>query len=128
LAAEQETVAVETQAKFGRELLIPRDITPGTYIASVKVIFEDSVGLSSDLFEVEAKAIRLYPVILRGKTLPLLLGIIGVVVVSIFLIYGSRYKKPYVPRTKEEKTKLIKTEEKTKKMETELHALEAAYN
>jgi len=128
IAAEQETVAVETQAKFGRELLIPSDIKPGTYVASVKVTFEDSVGISSDVFEVKAKAIRLIPIALKEYTFFLLLGIVFIIIISVFLMY--RYyppKKEYKPKTKEEASKLIKTEEKTKKLEKELQALESAF-
>ena len=129
IAIEHETVAVETQAKFSRELLIPNGIKPGIYIASVKVTFEDSVGLSSDLFEVKAKTIRLYPIAMKSTTFYILLGIIFVVSISIFLIYGSYLsKKRHVPKKKKEKDKLIQKEEKTKKLEKELKALKSAYD
>ena len=36
-------------------------------------------------------------------------------------------KNKYVPKTKEEAGKLIKSEEKTKKLEKQLQALESAY-
>ncbi|MEK6875870.1 MAG: hypothetical protein AABX63_00545, partial [Nanoarchaeota archaeon] len=133
VAVEHETVAVETQAKFSRELLVPADIKPGTYIASVKVTFENSVGISSDLFEVKAKAIRLIPVPIRDLLPYLIIGII----IAAFVMYtfvvprlGLRGKK-YAPKTKEEKSeeesKLLKTEEKIKKLEKELAASESAY-
>ncbi|MAE43134.1 hypothetical protein CMO93_05145 [Candidatus Woesearchaeota archaeon] len=127
IAKEEETVAIETQAKFVRELLIPSDIKPGTYVASAKVTFEDSVGLSSDLFEVKAKTIRLIPIILKEYTTYLIFGMIFVVAVSIFLMHRYLPKRKPEPKTKEEESKLIKTEQKTQKLEKELAALEQAH-
>ena len=128
IATEHETVAVETQAKFSRELLIPADTGPGMYIASVKVTFEDSVGISSDLFEVKAKAIRLIPVPIRDLA-PYLAGIVAVAfIVYIFAIRGLGLpSKKHAPKTKEEESRLLKTEEKIQKLEKELAALESAY-
>ncbi len=129
IAKEEETVAVETQAKFSRKLLVPRNIQPGTYIASVKVTFEDSVGISSDLFEVKAKAIRLYPVaLIRDNTLYFIVGGAIIIIVSIFLMYQFYYsRRRYVPKTKEEERKLIQKEEKIQKLKKELKALESAF-
>lgn len=129
IATEHETVAVETQAKFSRELQIPADIEPGTYIASVKVTFEDSVGISSDLFEVKARAIRLIPVYIKSLAPYLLIGIIAVLfIVYIFVVRGFGLPgKKHAPKTKEEESKLLKTEEKIKKLEKELAASESAY-
>src|SRR3989338_4832429 len=62
IAAEEEIVAVETQAKFVRKLLIPSDLKPGTYVAFVEVKTPDGlVGTSSDSFEVKAKYEEAYP-------------------------------------------------------------------
>ena len=128
IATEQETVAVETQAKFGRELLIPSDTRPGTYVASAKVTFEDSVGISSDVFEVKAKTIRLYPIALKNYTTLLLLGIIVIIIISAVSIYKFYPQKKYIPKTIEEEGKLIQKDEKVKKLEKELKALQQAFN
>ncbi len=128
IAKEEETLAVENQAKFGREILLPSDIKPGTYVASVKVNYEDSVGISSDIFEVKAKSIRLYPIAINDYTFYLLLGIVAVFVVSIFIMYEfSLNKKKHAPKTKEEEGKVAKKEDKAKKMEKELEALEQGH-
>ena len=56
IATEEEVVAVETQAKFVRKLLIPSDLKSGTYVAFVEVKTPDGlIGTSSDLFEVSAR-------------------------------------------------------------------------
>ena len=53
IATEEEVVAVETQAKFDRKLLIPSDLKSGTYVAFVDVRTPDGlIGTSSDVFEV----------------------------------------------------------------------------
>jgi len=128
IAKEDETVAVETQAKFVRELLVPNDIKPDTYIAAVKVTFEDSIGTSSDVFEVKAKAIRLYPISLKNYTFLLIVGsIVLVFSVIAYLILGSS-KKTNVPKTEVEQNKAIKNEEKIYKLEKQLAALEQGFN
>src|SRR3989344_2355124 len=129
IAKEDETVAVETQAKFTRELLVPSDIVPGTYVASVKVTFEDSIGTSSDVFEAKAKTLRLIPIALKDYTFYLLLGIAAILGGSIYLMRNIILpKRKPAPKTKEEVTKSFKTEEKMQKLEKELAAMEKAYN
>ena len=128
IVAEHETVAVEMQAKFGRELLIPSDLEPGMYVASVKVTFEDSVGISSDLFEVKAKAIKLYPIAIKDYTFYLLLGTVLIAGIAIFFMRGFYFPKKGMPKTKKEGIELIKEEKKIQKLEKELKALEQAYN
>ena len=51
IAAQEEIVTVETQAKFVRKLLIPSDLKLGTYVAFVEVKTPDGlIGTSSDSF------------------------------------------------------------------------------
>ena len=130
IAIEEETVAVEQQAKFTRELLVPSDISPGAYVATVKVTYEKSVGISSDLFEVKAKAIRLISVPIRDLA-PYLITGIGVIAIIVYMFakgpLGPLRTKKRAPKTKEEETKVLKTEQKIKKLEKELAALESAY-
>ncbi len=128
IAAEEETVAVETQAKFVRQLLVPSDLKPGTYISAVKVTFGDSVGTSSDLFEVKAKTIKLYPTLLKNYKPYLFVGIAFAVLVAFFLIrYEFNPRKRYVPVTKEGAKKVIRSEAKMQKLGKELRAIEGAY-
>lgn len=126
---EEETVAIETQAKFVRELSVPSDLKLGTYIAAVKVTFEDSVGTSTDVFEVRAKSIRLYPIEIRDNVFYVLLGVVFVVLIaSIFLMHQfGLISKKYHPKTKEEESLLLKTEVKVKKLEKQLAALEQGF-
>ena len=127
IATEEETVAIETQAKFTRELMMPSDAEPGTYVASAKVTFENSIGTSSDIFEVKAKTIRLYPIPIKDYAFYLLLGVVFVVfVASVVLMYEFRIKKK-MPKTKEEEGKSIKADEKAQKLGKELAALEQGY-
>jgi len=83
-----ETLAVETEVKFTRELLLPSDLKPGVYIASARVNFEEFAGTSSDLFNVGAKTISFGQVGFKSNTLNLLLVfIIALFVVFVALIY-----------------------------------------
>lgn len=83
-----ETLAVETEVKFTKELLLPSDLKPGAYIASAKVSFEDFAGTSSDLFNIRAKTITFEQLGFRSDTLNLLLVFIIVLfVVFVVLIY-----------------------------------------
>jgi|SRR3989344_2355340 len=126
IAVEEETLAVENQAKFTRELLMPSDIKPGTYIASVKVTFENSVGTSSDLFEVKARSIRLLPI--KNYMVYLLLGAAFIIFTgSVFLMYEFGVIRKRAPKTKEEEFKGMQSEEKAQKLQKELEALEQAY-
>ena len=127
VATEHETLAVETQAKFTRSLLVPSDLLPGSYVAVVKVVYGDSTGVSSALFDVKAKTITLaltkikdYRLILLGASIILVIGVIA------FSGYKFAYKKKPA-KTREEEVKELQGEEKTQKLRKELEALEAAH-
>ena len=128
IATEHETLAVETQAKFTRSLSVPSDLKPGTYVAVAKVTYGDSVGVSSSLFEVIAKSIRLLPVQLQDYRFILLAGAIALVAgIFIFSAYGLGYFQKRVPKSKGEEIKQLKREEKAQKLRKELEALASAY-
>lgn len=128
VATEHETLAVETQAKFTRALLVPSDLRPGTYVAFVKVTYADSVGTSSDLFEVKAKTIRLYPIQIKDYRLFLFgAAIILIVGILVFSAYRLGYLKRKMPKAKVEEIKELMDEEKTQKLKKELEALEEAH-
>ncbi|MBI2559199.1 hypothetical protein HYW20_07805 [Candidatus Woesearchaeota archaeon] len=127
LAAEEETLAVETQAKFTRALLVPSDLKPGTYVAFVKVNYGDSIGTSSDLFEVKAKTIKLYSVPIKDYGVILMIGAaIAILGIFAFSAYRLRYAKKEAPKTKEEEAHQLKEEGKAQKLGKELEALDKA--
>lgn len=128
IASEHETLAVETQSKFTRALTIPSDLRPGNYVAFAKVTYADSVGTSSDLFEVTAKAIRLYPIQFRDYKVILSIGaVILIAGAVIFSAYKFGYVKKKAPKTKEEEAKQLQAGDKAQKLKKELEALEGAY-
>ena len=124
IAAEEETVNVETQAKFIRKLLIPIDLRPGSYVAFVEVKTLDGlIGTSSDSFEVASKFERAYPFQLK-LYIAALAAMFALLVIFILAAYGYRELK----RKKDifelkKKTPL----EKMEKLEKELKALEIGY-
>lgn len=122
IASELEKVFVSTQAKFVRKLIIPDEIAPGTYTASVEGFTNVVVGTGSDSFEVAPKYEYKYPQELRNY----LIGLAVLVALAIAFILGvhgaSRLKK------KKEITELKKKMplERISKLEKELKALEEA--
>jgi len=94
----------------------------------VKVIYGDSIGTGSDIFEVKAKAIRLLPIQLQDYRIILIAGSgVLLVVVLIFSAYKFRYLKKKAPATKVEAIKQLKGEEKAQKLIKEQESLEKAY-
>ena len=124
VAAEEETVNVETQAKFVRKLLIPSDLKPGAYVAFVEVTTPDGlVGSSSDLFEVAARFEQKYPWQFKYYALGLA-GILALFIGIIFLLKSlDKLKKKRKAIEFEQKV----PEEKAQKLEKELAALEGAF-
>lgn len=127
VASEHETLAVETQAKFTRSLLVPSDLLPGSYVALVKVTYADSVGTSSDIFEVEAKSIRLSLVQLKDYRIILSIGAAVLIFgVLVFSAYRLVYLKKKAPAAKIDTVGQLKEVKKTQKLKKELEALEQA--
>ena len=127
IATEHETLAVETQAKFTRSILVPSDLKPGTYVAIARVTYGDSVGTSSALFEVKAKTIKLYPIQIKDYKFILLFG--GIVIVAgilLFSAYRIGYFKKKSPKSKGDEIKQLQEEDKSQKLKKELQALEEA--
>lgn len=123
VAAEQENVIVETQAKFVRKLIIPSDFRPGTYKAYVEVNTPDGLaGTSTDSFEVLGEspkrdgALQYYALAVVA-----LLVLVGI----IFLVSGilRRFK------AKRDALEIKGREpgEKIAKVEKEISALEQAF-
>jgi len=120
VATEEEIVAVETQAKFVRKLLIPSDLKSGTYVAFVEVKTPDGlIGTSSDLFEVSARFEEAY----SRQFIFFALGFLVVVVIIIIIIFSLKLKKKR--EIIEFKQKI--PSEKIQKLEKELAALKSAY-
>ena len=121
IASEEETIFVETQAKFVRKLVMPAEIKPGTYVAFVEVLTDIIAGTGSDTFEVIAK----YPY----KPLELQYYLIGLAVLVAFVIlivisiqaFNVLKKKKEIAEIKAKMPK-----ERVEKLEKELKALEEA--
>jgi len=124
IATEEETIPVETQAKFVRKLLIPSDLRAGTYVAFVEVKAPDGlVGTSSDVFTVTTRYEEEYPPELRTYIIISVSAFISVIV-FIFLIFMLR-KLRRKRRVKELKRKI--PIEKVENLERQLKALDKAY-
>ena len=127
VSTEHETLAVETQAKFTRAILAPSDLLPGTYVAFVKATYGDSVGVGSDLFDINAKTLSLFPIIQPKNYIYLFL--VAAIAVAIFASVGyaiARSRKN-LPKTELMQVRQIISDKKDEKLTKELGALEKAF-
>ena len=123
IAAQEEIVTVETQAKFVRKLLIPSDLKLGTYVAFVEVKTPDGlIGTSSDSFEVRSKSEERRPL-----DRYYLYGLAGMVILAAAIILSLHIYRRLKKRKHVEELKEKIPIEKVQKLEKELAALESAY-
>lgn len=123
IASEEESVFVETQAKFIRKLIIPGEIKPAVYYAFVKVSTNSTIlGTGSDTFEVKSTS--------TAPPFDIKRYVAGfaafAVLIALFAIGTQRYK------TIRKKRQIAELEgkahlEKTENLEKELKALEDAH-
>lgn len=105
-----ETLAVEEQKRITRQLLVPGDLKPDSYLFDALLEYEDQKATSSDIFEVvekteEKKASFLES--LKGHKAMFSIGILILVMVFIIIVYGVKKfrKKPnHVSTWKEQQT------------------------
>ena len=125
IAVEEETVFIETRAKFVRELVMPAEVKQGTYIAFVEAFANGTiVGTGSDTFEVEAE----YEIPIYQQLKYYIIGfavLIAMVIIGALAIYEfEKLKKKQKIAELKEKMPL----ERIEKLEKELKALEEAKN
>lgn len=123
IANEREKIFVETQAKFVRKLIIPAELTPGTYAAYVEAFTNVVVGSGSDSFEVMSK----YGYKYGAELTYYLIGLAAVVVLVIVVVLSMHQYKTFKRKKEFAEFKEKKPLEVIKKLEKELKALEDAY-
>lgn len=124
IASEEESIFVETQAKFVRKLLIPAEIKPDTYVAFVKVATDGAIiGTGSDTFEVMSKYELKHPKQLRLY----LIGIAVLAALAIIFVLAMRALTALKKRQKIAELKGLKPVERLDKLKKELEALGKAY-
>ena len=119
LGSKTENAAIETKAKFIRNLAVSDDIQPGTYLAFVSVnVGNSSLGSSSDSFEIkemEKKLEKQEDFILNTSLVAMIL-----ILVSIITFYW------FSKKGKEDSHAQIK--QKTESIRKKLKSLEKAHN
>lgn len=124
IATQEESVYIETQAKFIRELVIPEEIKSGVYTAFVEAFSNGTiVGTGSDTFEVNAKYEEPYYQQLKFY----LIVVAGVIALLIGVIFGTYGIQALKKKKEVEELKKKEPGERAKKLEGELKALEEAY-
>ena len=125
IATQEESVYIETQAKFIRELVIPEEIKSGSYVAFVEATSNGTiVGTGSDTFEVTSKSEEPYYRQLKYY----LIGISALVAFVILLLLGIQSYNALKKKKKIAELEKKAPLEKIAKLESELKALESAYN
>lgn len=123
IASEQESVFVETQARFIRKLITPEEIKPASYVAFVEASTNGTnLGTGSDTFEVKPSAGKY-----SFNSKYYLIGFAALIVFIAIIAIGTQLYK--IIKKKQEIVKLKEKVplEKVKKLQNELKALEEAY-
>ncbi len=79
---EKETVAVETQASFIKEFLIPEDVNYGTYILYVRVTYNNEIASASSWFDIGITIFTIERIILAVSVL--------IIIALVIMIYEIR--------------------------------------
>ena len=124
IATQEESVYIETQAKFIRELVIPEEIKSGAYVAFVEATSNGTiVGTGSDTFEVISKSEEPYYRQLKYY----IIGLAVLVAFVILLLLGTRSYNALKKKRRIAELEKKAPMEKIEKLEKELKALEDAY-
>ena len=92
ITSKQDIAPIINESKFNKELLIPKDTKPGTYVAYAKVTYEGTVGVSSDIFDVIAKPSISAPAIIKKaiENYPFYF-FLGILIIILILTIFFRY-------------------------------------
>jgi len=122
---EEETVKVGTQASFTKKFIIPDDIALGEYVVIAVVKYQDSVGTSSEAFNIgarEAKETFLYFI---GIGLVVMVGMV------LYLVNSQRKRLKSIGRLQKKIQKSAKSSLKkiglNEEQKKELEMLEKSY-
>lgn len=124
IAAQEETVFVQTQAKFIRKLVMPDEIKPGTFTAFVEVSTNGTiVGTGSDTFEISSKYKQSYFAQLKYY----LIGVAAALALVIGFAIGAYEFRKIKKKGEIAKLKEQAPAERRDKLKKELKALEEAH-
>lgn len=127
--SKYEDIIVENQAAFTKSIILPTYLKGGEYVAAVKIVADQSVGTTSQIFKIagEEKAEASTSAGISWM-MYIILGIIAVI--AVFLIFTNRHELLKVKRLKIKEIKLTKIDgliRKKKKYLSQLRALDAAF-
>jgi len=138
IAEQTSIIGVETQASFSRTIKLPKNIKEGQYIIGANVIYNQSIGTASDIFNVRI----LESALIKGLipiSIILVIGLIILIALILLLIFhfkrkikktSKAYKKELniiEKRIKKGKLKLTETLKIKHKLNSQLALLNKAY-
>ncbi len=104
---ETEIIPVRDQVSFSKVIDLPDDLPPGTYLFSVKVVYEETLAAASDTFTIEAPegpAEAALPVVglaavfakvpYLAYSLPVMMILLVVILVVLYLLHRRVRKGP----------------------------------
>ncbi|MDO8656136.1 MAG: hypothetical protein Q7K45_02775, partial [Nanoarchaeota archaeon] len=98
---EEETISIEQQVSFSKQIRLPEGIDPGEYVFSMKIIQGESFSTATELFTVEAE-----PSALAGLaapfskrpyfilSIPLVLLLVVILFIAVYIIHRRTKKMP----------------------------------
>lgn len=115
---ERETISLRDQVSFSKRINLPDGLPPGTYLFSLKVVYEDTLSTASDTFIIEAPeapaeaappSVGLAAVFAKvpylAYSLPVMMILLVVILIVLYLLH-QRVRKHRGPAVKEKIVKL----------------------
>lgn len=96
---------INNQTTYTKEIETPSYLQPGKYIVGVDLRYKDSVGISTDLFEILGEA----QIVKAKKTLYLQSGLIAIIIIISTLLYLQHRKLVNIEKLSNNKIKQIKS-------------------
>lgn len=113
---ETETIMVRNQVSFNKAFTLPDDLSPGTYLLSLKIVYEDTLAAATETFTIEAPVAEALPVVglaavfakvpYLAYSLPIMMVLLVVILVVLYLLH-KRVKKKHRPIVKLNRTRTI---------------------
>jgi len=123
---EEETVKVGIQASFTKKFKLPDDIALGEYVISATARYQDSVGTSSETFNVGTKGKGEIGGFGAGSVVVLIIILIAIIAAVVLERKGLKKIEKKLLK-KQEKKSTLKPEERENLLQ-ELKKLNASYN
>ena len=88
--SEQEYTTIDKQASFTKSISLPKNLPPGQYVLSLKIIYKDSFATATEIFTIEGKeklsALAGLAAFAGGRTFLFAIPVMFVLIVGIVVV------------------------------------------